>query len=176
MVTVARQAPLSMGFSTKEYGVGCHVLRQGNFLIQVLNTHLLHLLHWQAGSLALAHLGSNFIHILKQLLGLLCADWIRWRRNGERGSELTSIVHMRKHSVRTRCGSPGERRVDLRCVLVAGRSGFASGLDTKQGGKEESRLSKRMAGAVELMDNGCHLLKCGSLGRGRSREGGNIQI
>ena len=26
------------------------------------------------------------------------------------------------------CGSPGERRVDLRCVLVAGRSGFASGL------------------------------------------------
>ena len=49
---------------------------------------------------------------------------------------------MRKHSVLTRCGSPGERRVDLRCVLVAGRSEFASGLDIKQDGKEESRLSR----------------------------------
>ena len=111
--------------------MGCHVLLQGIFLIQVLNTYLLHLLHWQAGSLPLVHSGSNFIHILKQLLGLLCRDWIRWRRNGEIGSELTSTVHMRKHSVLTRCGSPGERRVNLRCVLVAGRSGFASGLNIK---------------------------------------------
>ena len=30
-----------------------------------------------------------------------------------------------------------------------------------------------MARAMELVDNGCHILICGSLGGGRSREGGN---
>ena len=30
--TVARQAPLSMGFSRKEYAVSCHALLQGVFL------------------------------------------------------------------------------------------------------------------------------------------------
>ena len=39
---VARQAPLSMGFSKKEYsGVGCHVLLQGIFPTRVSNLHLL---------------------------------------------------------------------------------------------------------------------------------------
>ena len=32
-------------------GVGCHFLLQGVFLTQGLNQHLLHLLHWQEGSL-----------------------------------------------------------------------------------------------------------------------------
>ena len=59
--TVARQAPLSMGFSRQEYwsekkkkkntGVGCHFQFQGIFPIQGSNPHLLHLLHWQADSL-----------------------------------------------------------------------------------------------------------------------------
>ena len=31
-------------------GVGFHALRQGIFSTQGLNLHLLHLLHWQAGS------------------------------------------------------------------------------------------------------------------------------
>ena len=35
-------------------GVGCHALLQGIFPTQGLNPHLLHLLHWQAGSLPLA--------------------------------------------------------------------------------------------------------------------------
>ena len=35
--TVARQAPLSMGFSRQEYWVGCHALLQGIFLTQGLN-------------------------------------------------------------------------------------------------------------------------------------------
>ena len=48
--TVAHQAPLSMGFSRKNTGVGCHFLLQGIFLTQGLNLHLLHLLHWQADS------------------------------------------------------------------------------------------------------------------------------
>ena len=51
--TVAWQAPLSTGFSSKNTGVGCHVLLQGIFLIQGLNLCLLCLLDWQAGSLLL---------------------------------------------------------------------------------------------------------------------------
>ena len=53
--TVAYQAPLSMGFSSKSTGVGCHFLLQGIFLTQRL--HPRHL-HWQARSLPLSHLGN----------------------------------------------------------------------------------------------------------------------
>ena len=38
--TVARQSPLPMGFSMHEYGVGCHALLQGFFLIQGSNSCL----------------------------------------------------------------------------------------------------------------------------------------
>ena len=48
--SVAHQT-LSMGFSRQEYGVGCYALLQGIFSTQGLNPHLLHPLHWQAGSL-----------------------------------------------------------------------------------------------------------------------------
>ena len=51
--TVACQAPLSTGSSSKNTGVGCHALLQGIFLIQGLNLCLLCLLDWQAGSLLL---------------------------------------------------------------------------------------------------------------------------
>ena len=47
--TVACQAPLSMGFSRQEYGVGCHFLLQGIFLTQEPNLGLLHcrqILYW----------------------------------------------------------------------------------------------------------------------------------
>ena len=40
--TVARQAPLSMGFSLQNTGVGCHALLQGIFLTQGSNLCLLH--------------------------------------------------------------------------------------------------------------------------------------
>ena len=43
------QAPLSMVFSGKNTGMGCHALLQGIFLTQGLNPHLLYLLQWQAG-------------------------------------------------------------------------------------------------------------------------------
>ena len=43
--TVAHQAPLSMGFSSKNTGVGCHALLQGIFLTQGLNSYFLCLLH-----------------------------------------------------------------------------------------------------------------------------------
>ena len=40
--TVAPQAPLSMGFPSKNTGVGCHSLLQGTFLTQGSNPDLLH--------------------------------------------------------------------------------------------------------------------------------------
>ena len=43
----------------KNTGVGSHVLLQGIFLTQGSNPHLLHLLHWQAGSLPLVPPGKS---------------------------------------------------------------------------------------------------------------------
>ena len=48
--TVAHQAPLSMGFSRQDTGMGCCALLQAIFPTQVSNQCLLRLLHWQAGS------------------------------------------------------------------------------------------------------------------------------
>ena len=42
----------------KNNGVGCHTLLQGIFLIQGSNSHLWHLLHWQAESLPLTSSGK----------------------------------------------------------------------------------------------------------------------
>ena len=56
--TVTCQAPLSMGFSSKNTGAGCHSLLQGIFLTQGSNPHLLCLWHWQMDSLPLSHLGN----------------------------------------------------------------------------------------------------------------------
>ena len=56
--TVAHQAPLSMEFSSKSTGVGCHFLLQGIFPTQGLNPRLQCLLHWQVDPLLLSHLGS----------------------------------------------------------------------------------------------------------------------
>ena len=57
--TLARQAPLSVGFSgRKNTGVGCYALFQGIFPTQGSNPHLLRLLHWEADSLPLSYLGS----------------------------------------------------------------------------------------------------------------------
>ena len=52
---VAHQAPLSMGFTRQEYWSGRHFLLQGV---------LLRLLHWQADSLPLSHLGNPQWNIL----------------------------------------------------------------------------------------------------------------
>ena len=56
--TVARQAPLSMGFSRQEYWSGLPCLPPGIFPTQGSYPCLLHLLHWQTGSLPPAPLGS----------------------------------------------------------------------------------------------------------------------
>ena len=49
---------LSLQFLNTNTGKGCHFLLQGIFPTQRSNPHLLHLLHWQACSLPLCHLGS----------------------------------------------------------------------------------------------------------------------
>ena len=69
--TVARQAPLSMGFSSKNTGVGCHFLLQGIFLTQGLNPHLLCLLHWQVDSLPLAPPGKCLLKFMSIELVML---------------------------------------------------------------------------------------------------------
>ena len=56
--TRAHQAPLFMGFSGKDTGVGCLALLQEIFLPQGSNPNLLCLLHWQVGSLPLAPTGK----------------------------------------------------------------------------------------------------------------------
>ena len=62
--TVAHQAPLSMGFSSKNTGVDCHFLLLGIFLTQGSNPCLLHLLYWLVGSLPLALSGKpQYIHV-----------------------------------------------------------------------------------------------------------------
>ena len=55
-------------FAGKNTGVGCHFLLQGIFLIWGSYTHLLHILHWQASSFSLSHLGSPgyIIHSVSQ--------------------------------------------------------------------------------------------------------------
>ena len=52
---VALQAPLPMGFSSKNTGVCCHFFLQGIFWTKRPNSHLL---HWQVDSLPRSHLGS----------------------------------------------------------------------------------------------------------------------
>ena len=56
--TVACQAPLSTGFSRHEYWSGLLFSSSRDLLTQISNSHLLHLLYWQADSLPQNHLGS----------------------------------------------------------------------------------------------------------------------
>ena len=53
---IAHQAPLSMGFSRQEYWSGMPT--PGDLPGPGIEPNLLQLLHWQAGSLPLCHLGS----------------------------------------------------------------------------------------------------------------------
>ena len=57
--TVARQAPLSMGFSRQEYWSGLHALLQGIVPAQGLNLHPLRLLHCWVDSSPRSHLRTH---------------------------------------------------------------------------------------------------------------------
>ena len=56
--TVAQQAPLSVGSSSKNTGVGCHFLLQGIFPTQGSNPQFPHRLHWHLLHLPLAPPGK----------------------------------------------------------------------------------------------------------------------
>ena len=58
---MAYQAPLSMGFSRQNTGMGCHALHQGIFPTQGSNLRFLHLLHWRQVLCHLCHLESPWI-------------------------------------------------------------------------------------------------------------------
>ena len=63
--TTASQSPLSeWDFPGKNTEVGCHALLQGIFQTHGSNLHLLHLLHWQAGSLPLTPSGKPLVHYI----------------------------------------------------------------------------------------------------------------
>ena len=66
---IAHQVPLSTGFSPQEHWSGWPCPPPGIFRTQGPNLHLVPLLHWQAGSLPLSHLGSpeNILSLLKKL-------------------------------------------------------------------------------------------------------------
>ena len=60
----------SWNFPCKNTGASCHFLLQGIFPTQGPNQCLLRLLHWQAGSLALHHLGSHCYLLTLKISGL----------------------------------------------------------------------------------------------------------
>ena len=61
--TIAHQTPLSMEFSSKNTGAGCHFLFEGILPTQGASSHLFHLLHWQVDSLPLAPLEGGGVDI-----------------------------------------------------------------------------------------------------------------
>ena len=73
--TVARQAPLSVGFSWQDTGVGCCALLQGVFFTQGLNPCLLCALHWQVGALPLASCLVNR-HNSWLYMSIICISYI----------------------------------------------------------------------------------------------------
>ena len=60
---------------SKNTGVGCHALLQRIFLTQGSNPHLLHLLHWQVGSLPLGPPGSVCVCVCVCVCLCVCASW-----------------------------------------------------------------------------------------------------
>ena len=64
-------------FPGRNTGVGCRFLLQGIFSTQRLTPGLLHLLHWQADSLPLSHLGSPLFILHTGILDGICLDYFR---------------------------------------------------------------------------------------------------
>ena len=84
--TLAHQAPLSMKFWGQDYWSGCHFLLQQIFQTQILNLHLLHLLHLQMDSSLLHHLRSSSDYICIYIKGASkfwmknWSLWVKWKK------------------------------------------------------------------------------------------------
>ena len=101
--TVAHQAPLSMGFSSKNTGVGCHFLFQGIFPTQGLN---LSLLPWHMDSLPLSHQGHMWLLDLEPE-GILEGMWF---------NEWPGLVRCHRAA---RAGCPWPRSILLCCLFCS---------------------------------------------------------
>ena len=92
--TVAGQGPLSMGLPRhKITQVGCHFLLQGILPSQGLNWHLLCLLHWQADSFTLYHLGRRlhvYLHKTCAILTCTTENIVLHKKEQSRAAEALS--------------------------------------------------------------------------------------
>ena len=93
---VARQAPLSMDLSRQEHWSGSPLPSPGIFLIQGLNSRLLHLLHWLTDSLPLAPPGKPFIRGYHQLQG---NSQVSLRNCYVKGSVLSHVWEIKSQSM-----------------------------------------------------------------------------
>ena len=75
--TVACPASLPMRFSRQEYWSGLPFPPPEDLLNPGINLRLLHLLHWQADSLPLSHLGSPLFILQTGILDGICLDYFR---------------------------------------------------------------------------------------------------
>ena len=69
-------------FQARILGGVCHILLQGIFQTQGWNSHLLHLLHWQAGSLPLTPPGKpHILFIHSSIVGICIVStfWLLWK-------------------------------------------------------------------------------------------------
>ena len=86
----AFQAPLSMEFFRQEYWRGLPLPPLGIFLTQGSNPHFLHLLHWQADSFSLCHLGITLPQVTS---GAQKGQWGDWGRGSEEHTDEEAPLH-----------------------------------------------------------------------------------
>ena len=111
--TVARQAPLSMGFFRQEHWSELPFptsLLQGIFPTQGSSLHLLYLLHLQAGSLPLAPSGKQ------GMKAHLTECWLMWLRERNSGS-------LEKPSVCKGWGHHGGFKGETTCEVTGAKNG-----------------------------------------------------
>ena len=125
--TVACEAPLSMGFPSKNTGVGCHFLLQGIFPTQGLNSHLLCLLQRQVDSWPLSLLGSpnTNIDISKEIYFVI--HWNETLGHSGEGLAHVNMVAEKFHNLLLASGGPGKPVVQFQCKPKGLRSRRVSG-------------------------------------------------
>ena len=124
--TVAQQAPLSKGFSRQEYWSGLPCPPPGELPNLGIEPCLLHLLHWQTGSLPLAPPGKPTLSLesgTKPVSSVKCQRVNGGRKEGNEDRRL--INHTRKrfvtHLVQSHCFA--ERLKGLQGSSVLGERG-----------------------------------------------------
>ena len=94
-------------FAGKNTGEGCHFLFKGIYPTRGLDTSLLHLLHWQAGSLPLIHLRSPRAVAALCLIAQSCPTLCNPVDCSPSGSSVHGILQAKYWSGRP-CPPPGD--------------------------------------------------------------------